>query len=225
MRTCGELAIGINDSYQITIRLKWRWRFLYGAQDRRRASRPTATPQRQSPSPPVFRAREPHIFMSLDVEHIRAKVDLHDATLVSLLAFSGPRPEEVVKRLAWRDIGQRGIRHNDTKRRRVRTRRCSPLWPTIYLNGFSRPGVRRGSTRSACPRRRLLGRLRLAQLVAANRARRASKSVQEEDNTATTSCAPAGTRPRDLLSSCVTVRVCEGVPLTQLAREVGTSVC
>jgi len=36
--------------------------------------------------------------------------------------------------------------------------------------------------------------------------------------------APAGSRPRDLRSSYVTLRVYEGVPLTQVAREVGTSV-
>ena len=33
-----------------------------------------------------------------------------------------------------------------------------------------------------------------------------------------------GTRPRDLRSSYVTLRVYEGIPLTQLGREVGTSV-
>ena len=37
-------------------------------------------------------------------------------------------------------------------------------------------------------------------------------------------CAPKGTRPRDLRSSYVTLRVYEGIPLTQIAREVGTSV-
>jgi hypothetical protein len=37
-------------------------------------------------------------------------------------------------------------------------------------------------------------------------------------------CAPAGTRPRDQRSSYVTLRVYEGVPLTQIASEVGTSV-
>jgi hypothetical protein len=36
--------------------------------------------------------------------------------------------------------------------------------------------------------------------------------------------APAGTRPRDLRSSYVTLRVYEGIPLTQIGREVGTSV-
>ena len=37
-------------------------------------------------------------------------------------------------------------------------------------------------------------------------------------------CAPAGSRPRDLRSSFVTLRIYEGIPLTQIAREAGTSV-
>jgi hypothetical protein len=37
-------------------------------------------------------------------------------------------------------------------------------------------------------------------------------------------CAPKDTRPRDLRSSYVTLRVYEGIPLTQIGREVGTSV-
>jgi hypothetical protein len=37
-------------------------------------------------------------------------------------------------------------------------------------------------------------------------------------------CAPAGTRPRDLRSSYVTVQVYAGVPLTTIAKEIGTSV-
>ncbi|HET9103402.1 MAG TPA: hypothetical protein VFN55_08610, partial [Solirubrobacteraceae bacterium] len=37
-------------------------------------------------------------------------------------------------------------------------------------------------------------------------------------------CRPAGTRPRDLRSSFITLRVYEGIPLTQIAREAGTSV-
>jgi hypothetical protein len=36
--------------------------------------------------------------------------------------------------------------------------------------------------------------------------------------------APKGTRPRDLRSSYVTLRIYEGIPLTQIGREVGTSV-
>ena len=35
---------------------------------------------------------------------------------------------------------------------------------------------------------------------------------------------PAGTRPRDLRSSYITLRVYEGVPLTTISKEVGTSI-
>jgi hypothetical protein len=43
-------------------------------------------------------------------------------------------------------------------------------------------------------------------------------------NRAWPGAAPAGTRPRDLRSSYITLRVYEGVPLTTISREVGTSV-
>jgi integrase len=67
--------------------------------------------------PRYERAREPHIFLPTDVEAIRAKLeDLRNRTLVSTLAYSGPRPEEVVCRLTWSDIGEQAIRYVDTKR-------------------------------------------------------------------------------------------------------------
>jgi hypothetical protein len=40
----------------------------------------------------------------------RAKLDLRDRTLVSVFAYSGPRPEEIVCRLSWNDIGNQTIR-------------------------------------------------------------------------------------------------------------------
>lgn len=70
--------------------------------------------------PRYERAREPHIFRAAEVERIRGKVGLRDRTLVGMLAYSGPRPDEVVFRLAWGDIGERTIRYRYTKRRRVR---------------------------------------------------------------------------------------------------------
>jgi len=41
------------------------------------------------------RAREPHIFPPVEVEAIRAKLDLRDRTLVSVLAYSGARPRKL----------------------------------------------------------------------------------------------------------------------------------
>lgn len=69
--------------------------------------------------PRYERAREPHIFLPPEVEQIRANLALRDRTLVSVLAYSGPRPEEVVCRLAWDDIGEQAIRYVDTKRHRT----------------------------------------------------------------------------------------------------------
>jgi integrase len=78
--------------------------------------------------PRYERAREPQIFLPPDVEKIRAKLGLRDRTLVSMLAYSGPRPEEVVCRLAWDDVGERTIRYRDQKRRGQQHRfRFTPL--------------------------------------------------------------------------------------------------
>jgi hypothetical protein len=78
--------------------------------------------------PRYERAREPHIFVPADVEAIRVKLgDLRDRTLVSTLGYSGPRPEEVVCRLTWNDVGEQAIRYVDTKRHR--TRHTPPLKP------------------------------------------------------------------------------------------------
>jgi hypothetical protein len=63
------------------------------------------------PKPRYERAREPHIFHPAEVEEVRTKLErLPDRTLVAVLAYSGPRPEEVVCRLTWGDIGERTIR-------------------------------------------------------------------------------------------------------------------
>jgi hypothetical protein len=41
---------------------------------------------------------------------------------------------------------------------------------------------------------------------------------------ATVGCAPAGTRPRDLRSSFITLQIYAGVPLTTVAKQCGTGV-
>jgi hypothetical protein len=74
-------------------------------------------------------------------------------------------------------------------------------------------------------RRRVLGLGRLEQLAPAHGAWGAPRRrLGRERPTQPPGCAPARTRPRDLRSSYVTLRVYEGVPFTQVAREVGTSV-
>jgi hypothetical protein len=131
-----------------------------------------------------------------------------------------------VRRLAWKDVGERAIRYVDTKRHRVRyTPLLGPLaddlreWflasgrpdgnqPVLpaHDGGFWgdddwrnwRRRVWHGEPERTLTRGRITPRRR--------------------------GCAPSGIRPRDLWSSFVTLPVYEGVPLTQFAREVGTSV-
>jgi integrase len=188
--------------------------------------------------PRYERAREPHVFLPADVEAIRAKLDeLRDRTLVSTLAYSGPRPEEVVCRLKWNDIGDHAIRYVDigdhaircvdTTRHRTRhTPLLKPLQEDLK-EWFLASGRPTGN----CPvfpahdggfwkqddwrnwrRRTWQGE--------PERQRRDRKSPIP----AKAGAAPKGTRPRDLRSSYVTLRIYEGIPLTQIAKEVGTSV-
>jgi integrase len=162
-----------------------------------------------------------HIFLPQDVERIRAKLGLRDAALVSVLAYSGPRPEEVVCRLTWNDVGEQAIRYVDTKRNRVR---FTPLLAPLAedLRGWFLASGRPKGQSPVFPahdggfwgnydwrnwRRRVWQ-------GEPERPRRDRKNATP----ARAGCAPPGTRPRDLRSSYVTLRVYEGVPLTQIAK-------
>lgn len=177
--------------------------------------------------PRYERAREPHIFLPSEVEQIRAKLELRDRTLVSVLAYSGPRPEEVVCRLAWSDVGEHAIRYVDTKRHRTRhTPLLKPLADDLnewFLASGRPPGkcpvfpAHDGDFWNQDDWRNWRSRMWLGE---PERPRRDRKNPTPPR----AGCAPAGTRPRDLRSSYVTLRVYEGIPLTQIGREVGTSV-
>jgi site-specific recombinase XerD len=76
----------------------------------------------------------------------RHELDRHrDATLVSLLAYSGPRPESEALPLRWSQVGQRTITYRATKAGRVkprRTRLLAPLGPDLaeFRIRCGRPG-------------------------------------------------------------------------------------
>jgi site-specific recombinase XerD len=60
----------------------------------------------------------------------RAELDRHrDATLVSVLAYSGPRPESEALPLRWSQIGERTITYRATKGGRVKPRQTRLLAP------------------------------------------------------------------------------------------------
>jgi site-specific recombinase XerD len=54
------------------------------------------------------------------VERIRARLRLRDATLVSLLAYAGLRPESEAIALTWGQVGRRSLRIRATKTDRER---------------------------------------------------------------------------------------------------------
>ena len=175
--------------------------------------------------PRYERAREPHVFLPAEVERIRRKLGLRDRSLVSVLAYSGPRPEEVVCRLTWADIGERSIRYRDTKRHRERyTPLLKPLADDLreWFLASGRPGARDPVFPAHdggfwdkwdwANWRRLVWK------------GEPERTYKRGTTKATVGCAPPGTRPRDLRSSFITVQIYAGVPLTTIAKQCGTSV-
>lgn len=185
-------------------------------------------PARDVRKPEYERAREPHIFLPAEVEQVRARcATVRDRTLVSLLAYSGPRPEEAALRLLWEDVGTQAIRYRDTKRGKVRhTPLLAPLADDMaeWFMASGRPGPRTpvfpahdGDLWDVDDWRNWRGRVWRGEPERKLKHRRTPTRAR-------VGIAPAGTRPRDLRSSYVTLRVYEGVPLTTIAREVGTSL-
>jgi integrase len=177
--------------------------------------------------PRYEREREPHIFLPKEVEQIRGKLDLRDRTLVSVLAYSGPRPEEVVCRLPWSDVGEQAIRYVDTKRHKVRfTPLLKPLADDLreWFLASGRPSGKKpvfpahdGGFWEQDDWRNWRKRVWHGEPERPRHDRRNPTPPKP-------GCAPPDTRPRDLRSSYVTLRIYEGIPLTQIGREVGTSV-
>jgi integrase len=144
-----------------------------------------------------------------------------------VLAYAAPRPEEVVFRLAWRDVGQRAIRFTDTKRHKVRfTPLLKPLAEDLRAWYFAsgRPPDKApvfpahdGGFWSADDWRNFRRRIWHGEERPAERRNPNRKRTYP-------GVAPKGSRPRDLRSSFITVQVYAGVPLTTIAKQCGTSV-
>lgn len=154
------------------------------------------------------RKRDFQIVLPPEVERIRSRLGPLHATVVSLLAYAGPRPEEAL-RLSWRDIGPEAIRFEDTKQHRERwTPLVAPL--ARDLLEWRLASGRPSPTAPVFPAHD--GRHWEADDWR-NFRRRIWRPV-----------APEGSRPRDLRSSYITVQVYAGRPLTEIAKHAGTSV-
>jgi integrase len=174
--------------------------------------------------PSYKRARAPHIFLPPAVESIRGRLGLRDRTLVSVLAYSGPRPEEVVCRLAWADVGERTIHYVDAKRGRERhTPLLKPLADDLrewfFASGRPSSGPVFPAHDGDFWDRDDWGNFRNNVWKDRPERKYARTTIKAHKG-----CAPAGTRPRDLRSSFITVQIYAGVPLTTICKWVGTSV-
>jgi integrase len=177
--------------------------------------------------PRYERSREPHIFLPHEVEQIRSRLaSLRDRTLVSVLAYSGPRPEEVVCRLSWGDVGERTIRYRGTKK--GGKLRFTPLLEPLAddLREWYLASGRPDTRAPVFPTKHgefwdrhdwANWRRRVWQGEPERRYERSGRK-------ATVGCAPPGTRPRDLRSSFITLQIYAGVPLTTIAKQCGTGV-
>jgi Phage integrase, N-terminal SAM-like domain len=126
-------------------------------------------------SKPLYtRTREPHVFTPSQVEAIREKLNLRDRTLVSVLAYSGPRPEEVVRRslLGRRWPARDPLRRHQATPSAVHAAAGAPRGRSrgVVCGLWATAGEPTGVS---SPRWRVLGYRRLAQLAPADMARRA----------------------------------------------------
>jgi len=116
--------------------------------------------------PRYERAREPHVFLPMAVEEVRARLNPLGRVLVSLLAYAGPRPEEAL-RLSWQDVGAAALHFVDTQRRREE--RWTPLLAPLVADLREwrprvRPAVREDAGDPGARQAALAGR-RLAELA------------------------------------------------------------
>jgi integrase len=183
-------------------------------------------PVKQIDKPSQRREREPVLVTVEQVEAMRRSCvqrgDLRSATLISLLAYAGPRPESEALPLRWNAIRRRTILFRATKRGVAyerATRLLAPLADDLR------------AWREVC------GELPADAPVIPNR-RRAPWAEYDWDNwrnrtfraAATAAGLPTDTpdgarrvRPRDLRSSLETLLIYEGQPPQYVAEQLGHS--
>ena len=111
-----------------------------------------SNPVKQIDKPSQRREREPLLVSVEQVEtmrlYFRARDDLRSATLLSLLAYAGPRPESEALPLRWSEVRRHTILFRATKRgvaAERATRLLAPLARRPRRRGARRPATRRAT--------------------------------------------------------------------------------
>ena len=184
----------------------------------------STTPPRRSESH-ATNASATQIFLPLEVRRSGRSSTSCASTLISVLAYAGPGPKRLCA--AVRGVPSANV-PSDTTTKSVTafaSRRFSMSSPRIYANDscVGRPDATSpvfpahdGGFWDQDDWRNWRSRAWLG--------RRERATVPRRQTPRRPGGAPAGTRPRDLRSSYITLRVYEGIPLTTISKEVGTGV-
>ena len=81
--------------------------------------RMTDNPVKNVRKPTIVRDHVVRVLTPREVEALRAEMDLRDQTMISCLAYSGPRPGELVRApLSWEDVLERTLLYHQPKTQR-----------------------------------------------------------------------------------------------------------
>jgi integrase len=176
--------------------------------------------------PSQRREREPVLVTVAQVEAMRvwclARDDLRSATLISLLAYAGPRPESEALPLPWAAIRRRTILFRATKRGvpyERATRLLEPLAQDLELWRAERGSL--PDSAPVIPNGR--GRFWSEHDWDNWRSRTFRSAAKAAGLPAGKDDGPARVRPRDLRSSFATLLIYEGQPPQYVAEQLGNS--
>ncbi len=185
-----------------------------------------SNPVKQIDKPSQRREREPILVSVAQVEAMRAwclrHEDLRSATLISLLAYAGPRPESEALPLRWSAIREHTILFRATKRG-VPVERATRLLAPLG-DDLSRWRAASDDPRDSAPVIPNSYGVRWSDYDWDNwRDRRFRPAARAAGLPAGDEDGPKRVRPRDLHSSFATLLIYEGQPPQYVARQLGNS--
>ncbi len=165
--------------------------------------------------PPQRRTREPEPVSPETVERIRAQLDPYDATLVSVLAYAGLRPESEAVTLTWGQVRERSLLIPASRKRGGRERSVRLLAPLAQdLSAWREASANTGARSLVFPRPD--GDAWTGDDWT-NWARRTYRPA------ARAAKLPEDTRPRDLRGSFASLLIAEGQTVVEVAQQLGHS--
>lgn len=170
-----------------------------------------ANPVRVIRKPSQTREREPEPISAAVIECIRGSLERRDATLVSVLAYAGLRPESEAVVLRWRDVGERTLKVRAIRKRGSRERHVR-LQPPLAAD--------LAEWRAVAPRGLLVFPAPAGEAWTRSHWRNWVRRVWRP---AAEAAGLVGSRPRDLRGSYASMLIAEGLNVVEVAQQMGHS--